>query len=67
MGLFKKEDHRVDKLVYDVEAMKAQIVDMKNTLVRIEEFRPVKSLVYGATGLILVGVLGAALATIGLS
>ncbi len=67
MGLFNKPDSRVDKMSYDIEALKSEISEMKHTLVRLEEFKPVKSLVYGATALILVGVMGAALATIGLS
>jgi len=62
----KKEDPRVDKLIYEVDGLKNALQEMKQTLVRIEEFKPVKSLVYGATGLILVAVLGGLLATIGL-
>ena len=63
----KKEDPRVDKMSYDVESINKTIDEMKSTLVRLEEFRPVKSLVYGATALILIGVMGAALSIIGLS
>ena len=53
----KKENDKMDKALDKLEQI----------YVRVEEFRPIKSIIYGAVAIILVGVMGAALATIGLS
>ncbi len=77
MGLFdKSKDHSAElqRLSIELQQLKNDNVKMDKALdkleqiyVRIEEFRPIKSIIYGAVGIILIGVLGASLATIGLS
>ena len=63
-----KEDPRIGELTKEVSELKQKVNMIEHSTIRIEEtLKPVKSLVYGATALILVGVMGAALATIGLS
>ena len=42
-----------------VDEIKESIRDMKKNYVRQEEFKPIKSIVYGGTSMILVGFMGA--------
>ena len=74
--LFKQKDYsseiqginsRLVQIEKDNEKMDRALDKLEQIYVRVEEFRPIKSIIYGAVGIILVGVMGAALATIGLS
>ena len=58
---------RLVQIEKDNEKMDRALDKLEQIYVRVEEFRPIKSIIYGAVGIILVGVMGAALATIGLS
>ena len=58
---------RLTQAEKDNEKMDRALEKLEQIYVRVEEFRPIKSIIYGAVGIILVGVMGAALATIGLS
>ena len=46
----------------EVEAIKRQIVKMEDELISRKEFEPVRNLVFGAVGLMLVSIIGALLA-----
>ena len=58
---------KVGQLEKDNEKMDRALEKLELIYVRVEEFKPIKNIIYGAVGIILMGVMGAALATIGFS
>ena len=62
--LLIKLSTQLDNLVDDVRELKKGLGDMKSKFVTKEEFEPIKRLVYGAVGLILVAVVGALIALV---
>ena len=60
----KLKIHQMEK---DNEKMDRALEKLELIYVRVEEFKPIKTIIYGAVGIILMGVMGAALATIGFS
>ncbi|MEK6883962.1 MAG: hypothetical protein AABY22_30310 [Nanoarchaeota archaeon] len=57
-NLLARIDERTEKLANDIEEIKLKL---EKHYVLKEEFDPIKNLVYGGVGLILIGVLGAIL------
>lgn len=62
-----KDDNKRDEMLTDIATIKSEVHSIKTTmatLVTRVEFTPIKLIVYGMTGSILSGVLGALLAKV---
>lgn len=62
--LLIKLSTQLDNLTDDVKELKSAFGSMQTKFVTREEFEPIKRLVYGAVGLILVAVVGALIALV---
>ena len=58
---------KMQQVEKDNDKMDKALERLEQIYVRVEEFRPIKTIIYGAVGLILMGVAAAALSIIGLS
>ena len=63
MATQRKQSNNIDVIANDISYIRDDLVEIKSTLkgsyVTKEEFEPIKKIVYGLVGLILIAVVGA--------